>query len=295
MRLINFLAMSSSEKFNLKWDDFKDNTASAFGSLREEKDFADVTQACEDGHQVDAHKVILAASSPLFQNILKRNKHQHPLIYMRGMKLEELVSVVDFLYYGETNVNEENLNNFLAIAEELKLKGLGAGKEMVDLNHSENNSKLKTIKPSKSKSTRPYNVNQEKISLVSENSTFKEEDQSIKTTSVFRELDDQTKSIKGKEEDVSHTMVAVTNQSFSGDLKELDVQIKSMMSVGQTMVKGGKQKNYACTVCGKEGAYSQIKGHIEANHVDGVSIPCNMCEKTFRSRAAHKWHNANKH
>ena len=291
--------MSTSEKFNLKWDDFKDNITTAFGSLREDKDFADVTLACEDGHQVDAHKVILAASSPFFQNLLKRNKHQHPLIYMRGMKLEDLVSVVDFLYYGETNVNEENLNSFLAIAEELKLKGLGAGKEMVEMNHSENDLKRKTIKTPKSKSTRTYNINQEKISdnkaLVSENSIFKKEDQSKNTKSVFRELDVQTKSIEGKEEDVSQTMVAVTDQSFSGDLKELDVQIKSMMSVGQTLVKGGKQKNNACTVCGKEGAYSQIKGHIEANHVEGVSIPCNMCEKIFRSRAAHKWHNANKH
>ena len=124
--------MNTSEKFNLKWDDFKENITTAFGSLREEKDFADVTLACEDGYQVEAHKVILAASSPFFQNILKRNKHEHPLIYMRGMKSEDLVSVVDFLYYGETNVNEENLNTFLAIAEELKLKGLGASQEMVD-------------------------------------------------------------------------------------------------------------------------------------------------------------------
>ena len=88
--------MSTSEKFNLKWDDFKENITTAFGSLREEKDFADVTLACEDGHQLEAHKVILAASSPFFQNILKRNQHKHPLIYMRGMKSEDLVSVVDF-------------------------------------------------------------------------------------------------------------------------------------------------------------------------------------------------------
>ena len=99
---------TDSEKFNLKWDDFKDNITTAFGSLRE---------ACEDGQQVDVHKVILVASSPFSQNLLGRNKHNHPLIYMRGMKSEDLVSVVDFLYYGETNVFEENLNNFLAMVD----------------------------------------------------------------------------------------------------------------------------------------------------------------------------------
>ena len=113
-----------SEKLCLQWNDFQENIKSAFGSLREDTDFADVTLACEDGQQVEAHKVILAASSPFFQKLLGRNKHPHPLIYMRGMKSEDLLAIVDFLYRGEANVFQENLDSFLAIAEELQLKGL---------------------------------------------------------------------------------------------------------------------------------------------------------------------------
>ena len=113
-----------SEKLCLQWNDFQDNIKSAFGNLREDNDFADVTLACEDGQQVEAHKVILAASSPFFQKLLGRNKHPHPLIYMRGMKSDDLSSIVDFLYRGEANVYQENLDSFLAIAEELQLKGL---------------------------------------------------------------------------------------------------------------------------------------------------------------------------
>ena len=60
--------------------------------------FTDVTLACDDGKLVEAHKVILAASSPLFQNLLKRSKHSHPLIYMREMKLEDLLSILDFMF-----------------------------------------------------------------------------------------------------------------------------------------------------------------------------------------------------
>ena len=66
-----------SEKLCLQWNDFKENVVNTFGSLKEDKDFTDVTLACEDGKQVEAHKVILAASSPFFQDILKRNKHAH--------------------------------------------------------------------------------------------------------------------------------------------------------------------------------------------------------------------------
>ena len=113
-----------SQKLRLKWDDFQENLNIAFGSLREDNEFADVTLASEDGQQMDAHKVILAASSPFFQNLLKMNKHPHPLIYMRGVKSENLLAVVDFLYRGEANVYQENLDSFLAIAEELQLKGL---------------------------------------------------------------------------------------------------------------------------------------------------------------------------
>ena len=34
------------------------------------------------------------------------------------------MAMIDFLYYGEANVNEKNLNAFLGLAEELRLKGL---------------------------------------------------------------------------------------------------------------------------------------------------------------------------
>ena len=116
--------MSTSEKFCIKWNNFQQNVKTAFVDLRTDSDFTDVTLASEDGHQIEAHKVVLAASSPVFQNLLKQNKHSHPLIYLRGMKNEDLLAVVDFLYYGETNIYQENLDIFLNIAEELKLKGL---------------------------------------------------------------------------------------------------------------------------------------------------------------------------
>ena len=113
-----------SEKLCLQWNDFKDNVNSAFGNLREDKDFSDVTLACEDGQQVAAHKVILAASSPFFQKLLTQNKHPHPHPHMRGIKSDDLLAIVDFLYYGEANVYQENLDSFLTIAEELQLRGL---------------------------------------------------------------------------------------------------------------------------------------------------------------------------
>jgi len=115
--------MGSSEKFCLRWNDFETNISVAFRELREEKDFFDVTLACED-NQIQAHKVILSACSPFFRNILRRNPHQHPLLYLKGVKYQELQSVLNFMYMGEVNVAQEELNSFLSVAEDLKVKGL---------------------------------------------------------------------------------------------------------------------------------------------------------------------------
>jgi hypothetical protein len=57
----------SSEKFCLRWNDFESNISGAFRELREEKDFFDVTLACDDEDHVDAHRVILSACSPFFR------------------------------------------------------------------------------------------------------------------------------------------------------------------------------------------------------------------------------------
>jgi len=113
----------TSEKFCLRWNDFESNISFAFRELRDDKDFFDVTLACDD-EQIQAHKVILSACSPFFRNILRRNPHQHPLLYLKGVKYTDLQSVLNFMYHGEVNVAQEELNSFLAVAEDLRVKGL---------------------------------------------------------------------------------------------------------------------------------------------------------------------------
>lgn len=49
--------MNSSEKLCLQWNDFKESIIHSFGELKD---------VCEDGQQIEAHKVVLASSSPFF-------------------------------------------------------------------------------------------------------------------------------------------------------------------------------------------------------------------------------------
>jgi len=112
-----------SEKFSLRWNDFETNINEAFRELRDGKDFFDVTLVCEDEH-IQAHKVVLGACSPFFRTMLRRNTHQHPMIYLRGVQFSDLQSVLNFMYQGEVNIAQEELNSFLAVAEDLRVKGL---------------------------------------------------------------------------------------------------------------------------------------------------------------------------
>ena len=251
-----------SEKLCLQWNDFKDNIISSFGNLRKENDFADVTLVSEDGHQVESHKVVLSSSSPVFQKMLKGNKHNHPLIYMRGLKSENLFAILDFLYCGEASVYQENLDSFLAIAEELQLKGL-----VGNIHHEE-----------------AFNGEQpeNKVPFYSE-PIFKKE-QCVSKSVVIPET---SELLSGNF--ANDAYVVAKPNDISGDIEKLDEQVNSMMEkTARKNVHG--LPLYACKVCGKETQRSHMVTHIEGNHLVGVSLPCNFCEMTFRSRKAKEHH-----
>ena len=247
-----------AEKQQLQWTDFKENVSCTFKNLRESKDFTDVTLACEDGQKVEAHKVILAASSPLFQEILKENKHPHTLIFMRGMKLDDLLSIVDFLYLGEANVYQEKLDSFLAMAEELQLKGL-TGKS-----------------DSSKKGDRDMDL--------------------IKTTPVESGTDPTTHMKQRHDAQIFKVDHNTTvPEYFSGGREDLEKKVVSLMEKSQNLCSNGRQKANICKVCGKEGMGRDIKDHIEANHLEGITLPCNLCGKIFRSRQTLRHHKCTNH
>ncbi|XP_023348652.1 zinc finger and BTB domain-containing protein 26 isoform X2 [Eurytemora carolleeae] len=43
---------------------------------------------------------------------------------MRNVSFHELQAIVDFMYFGEVNIEQENLSSFLAVTEELQIHGL---------------------------------------------------------------------------------------------------------------------------------------------------------------------------
>jgi hypothetical protein len=112
------------DKFILLWNDFEFNASSSYKKLINDTHFVDVTLVCDDNRQVKAHKVVLSSSSPVLEQILIANPHQHPLIYLHKVKYSCLQSLIKYIYLGQTEVAESELQDFMSIAEELEVEGL---------------------------------------------------------------------------------------------------------------------------------------------------------------------------
>lgn len=95
-----------------------------FDSLLNNGEFADVTIVCDDERVIKAHKIILSAFSPFFKNILLKIPSPNPVIYITGICYKDLLCIFQFIYRGETQVEDSGLESFLSSAEKLKVMGI---------------------------------------------------------------------------------------------------------------------------------------------------------------------------
>ncbi|XP_013189508.2 protein abrupt [Amyelois transitella] len=112
-----------ADQFCLRWNNFQTNIVSALDSLKCSEDLVDVTLTCE-GRNIKAHKVILSACSPYFRNVFKENPCQHPVIILKDVSADDIVSLLSYMYQGEVFIEESKLSSFLHTAALLQVKGL---------------------------------------------------------------------------------------------------------------------------------------------------------------------------
>jgi len=311
--------MGSSEKFCLRWNDFESNISVAFRELREDKDFFDVTLACDD-EQIQAHKVILSACSPFFRTVLRRNPHAHPLLYLKGVKFGDLQSVLNFMYHGEVNVAQEELNSFLAIAEELRVKGLTQNNG----SSSSQNQQPTASKPAPStlpktlplpkpsprpqmdpvpppKRPRPPAVEQDddiqevEVPVKAEPQPYQAE-----TTHALAPHEEALAQYgeegyedygqyEGEDGAYDTSMVGMDgNKAWSADHREVDEKI-------ETLIGRLPEGAFVCHVCGYSNNTKQnMKKHVET-HIETPGYPCAFCQKHFKTRNSLNTHVSTHH
>lgn len=292
----------TSEKFCLRWNDFETNISGAFRELREDKDFFDVTLACDD-EQIEAHKVILSACSPFFRTVLKRNRHEHPLLYLKGVKYVDLVAVLNFMYHGEVNVAQEELNSFLAVAEDLRVKGLtqnNTGTSQRKESPTPKRAPPEPIPPPKRPRPLPPQA------PPPEDDDIQEVMPSVKSEP--RDLSATNQQSYPAQPDVGHQSLAqveeYAEEAYEEDYGQYEDGAESYAMMGQAGAEGNKgnldlvylsfQKLdvnlYQCLKCPK----TCVQKHHMINHIENQHFPgnyqCQYCGKLFNSHNSRHVH-----
>ena len=110
------------ETFFMKENTYAAHFALTFKDLVTEGHFADVTLVSDDQTQIPAHKIVLSACSPVLKNLLLNNPHSHPLLCLRGVKQQELQSILQFMYFGEATIHQDSINMFRDVASYLEVE-----------------------------------------------------------------------------------------------------------------------------------------------------------------------------
>ena len=89
-------------------------------NYRNSKEYTDVTLVCDEKSELRAHKVVLSACSSLFRKILY-NQSQSNVIYLDGIKCQDMKSLLDFMYLGATTFAAIRINEVMNIAKHLEI------------------------------------------------------------------------------------------------------------------------------------------------------------------------------
>ena len=234
--------MATEQKLNLSCSNFEGGVLRTFQDLLDEPEFTDVTLVSQDEEQIKVHKVILCSGSAFFRRIIRKNPHQHPLLILNQVEMKTLKLIINFIYLGQTEVENSELETFLIAAKDLEIKGLSNKMpEVLD------NGTTIEIDEHAANSNNQSDINQspQDVSI-----NFKDE------SNLF------------SEEEIITSMIDVEEPSgiFSG------TECKPKIDVPDS------KRKYSCQKCSfTTRTPAMLKMHTDGVH-DGVKYPCIHCE-----------------
>ena len=332
--------MNANEKFCLKWNDFESSLSRSFKELRSEADLIDVWLCSEAGEReeavpVAAHRLVLSACSGVLRRLLRRKSPGPSLapgvVYLRGVTSQDLHNIVSFMYDGEVSIAQDQLNSFLAAAEDLQVKGLtqdksdNADSQKPTRNSQSNRNKLQHLKPSSS-SSRDLSMNQIKQPRMEEHDI-----QEIKSEPSGYEASDhgQGELVEletgqeldygggGSEDNYASTGgvgfedqggVAAAHAEQGGNCaimpekcsvdKAVKITGPDPADLLQYIERNDLTGVYQCTICFNccHKSRSNVRNHVESKHFPNTfQYRCPLCEHQCSSQQALLKHKSQKH
>ena len=235
-------------------------------------ELSDVTLVCEDKQQFKAHKIVLSACSPVFDSIINGLNNQNPVIYLMGVKGEDLDPILQFMYLGEVTVNQSRMKDFLETAYKFEIKELG-----------------QTVIKTEQEQIDVGDINELFIDKgeTSFSSTFKSDIDTSNSTLNESEVDYKSVQKELKElalethDNNNKSGLLATNESENKDKdKEAEALLIAEARKAERM-RRRKIRRYQCDKCEyNANLRSNLTRHIEGVH-EGIKNMCPICGKSY--------------
>lgn len=281
--IVNKENIMVEEHLSIAWKEFEINSSSLFKGLLDDKDFTDVKLATADKKQINAHKVILSFSSPLFKEILVSNPHQCPLIYLKGIRYTELESIIRFVYMGQCEVKRDNLEDFLKAAKELQIIGLN------------DDSSRNVVKPHKDSAIDISNNKEPHLdTTVNNKEPFLDtivKSEPVIIPEVPMEIACRDMRRRGENVMVTRYEGKVGNNELVNDTN-MNNEVATRIEIPNNRNENGK---YPCDQCDYEATVmGSLKSHVLAKHTS-IRFDCDQCDYRATQRGSLKRHKASIH
>ena len=104
------------------WKGFSDHFKELFRGLSYTNDYSDVTLVSEDLQEFRAHRAVLSSCSRTLRKILKTVMTDRDLVIsMSEIKSEDVRSILQYMYTGETVRQPYRVASFLEVSKELDI------------------------------------------------------------------------------------------------------------------------------------------------------------------------------
>jgi len=304
----NFV-MEDRESHFLVFDRFEERVCQIFRDLATDKDFCDVTLACEN-KQVQSHKIILSAVSPILSTLLKENPNQHPLIYLRGVKYDQLVCLMEFIYKGEVNIAQEDVEDFLEMANDLRIEGLSLKEDGEDEEEEEepgdvtaelpveamqNNGRSTKRKRSETPESSQGSIGRQ-LQLVEPHHVKVESNDDMTHYDVDEDFAIEEEDTPGADWPFNHGVFPVSKTNTKTTSCEVcNRTFKSRQNLKQHIESVHQKVRYDCDQCDhRASTKSNLRCHKASQH-EGIKYDCDECDYSATNKSRLKKHKDAKH
>ena len=275
------------EKYSLTWHTYSDHLKSMMRELMMNEDFSDITLVTEDKKHIKANINILSACSPVFKDILRKEKNSNQIMYLRGVQFSEMESIMQFIYLGEATFYEERMDEFLSVSKSLEIRELcnaeTKSNDEPDDETSQNEHEIPT------ELVEEHTVISDQMNIHAP----KERQKSVVNDNGRHECDQCHKTYSGPGGLYNHKQSA--HQGVKYACYHCNYQATSQGSLTIHIQSRHEGIKYACDQCDYQAtSRGNLTIHIQSRH-EGIKYACDQCDYQATTQSHLTRHIQSKH